>query len=384
MAISRWAYRLWSIIAGTFLCWSHLTSLIALGWLFRWTQQRVYRGLWQYSSVDEKGTFEDFCESLNQRNLSSRPRWILAEHIQERVQQPTRFRAVLQWLLVPWWSLWLNFRLGVIAFLCIFLLTGWGCLLMQFSWDFGWLNSFNKGYEQAFLGPSMGIIGIFLFILAMLYVPMARAHFAATGDYLSFFHFRFVWRLIRSRPVAYLGLATLIALMSLPLELLRIATYPLGSFYPPWRDATDAELLTHLNGYYTLCALVLFISMFITFTVAARVYRKSLLHALETGTISSDELHPTLKQVLERLGLLTIESTQQGVLGKVIRGGAKQATRWAVGVLLILVWFGFLAKTYVGEFLNRHQVTGFLNHPLVQIPCMTHIPASLEKAAKEM
>ena len=33
-------------------------------------------------------------------------------------------------------------------------------LLMLFSWEAGWDNSFNKGYEQAAIGPTTGTLGI--------------------------------------------------------------------------------------------------------------------------------------------------------------------------------------------------------------------------------
>src|SRR5947207_8578896 len=74
---------------------------------------------------------------------------------------------------------------------------------MMFSWYFGWHNSFNKGYEDAFLGLLSGLLGSFLLILALIYVPMAQAHQAAAGEIAAFFQFRVVMRLILTRLTAY-------------------------------------------------------------------------------------------------------------------------------------------------------------------------------------
>jgi hypothetical protein len=50
-------------------------------------------------------------------------------------------------------------------------------------------------------------------------------------------------------------------------------------------------------------------------------------------------------------------------------------------VLLFWIWFAFVARTYVGEFFNYHPIAGFLNQPLIELPCFDYIPGSLERAA---
>jgi hypothetical protein len=54
---------------------------------------------------------------------------------------------------------------------------------MLWSWEQGWINSFHGGYELAWFGPTMGFLGIFVFVGVMFYVPMAQAHQAVTGSY---------------------------------------------------------------------------------------------------------------------------------------------------------------------------------------------------------
>ena len=57
-------------------------------------------------------------------------------------------------------SLWLNLTIGAQAIFNTWVLTMPGCVLMLFSWYAGWHNSFNKGYEQAVVGPLTGFGGI--------------------------------------------------------------------------------------------------------------------------------------------------------------------------------------------------------------------------------
>ena len=55
-------------------------------------------------------------------------------------------------------------------------------LLLLFSWWAGWENSFNKGYEQAWVGPLLGLVGAGLALVILVHMPMAFAHFAAEGQ----------------------------------------------------------------------------------------------------------------------------------------------------------------------------------------------------------
>src|SRR5262249_22165497 len=211
--LSGW---LWRLPVGAVLCLWWWSSILVVGWLYRRMQAVVLRRWFLQSPLRAAYTFEEFCDTLGADAPVPRPRWLLRERIGTALApgQPGRLGRALT---VPWHSLWRNFKVGFQGLFCTFLLTGWGCLLMLFSCEFGWLNSFNKGYEQAVLGPVTGLLGIALFIAAMFYVPMAQAHQAATGDYRAFFEFRFVWSLIRARLGAYVGLAFLCVLVSLPL-----------------------------------------------------------------------------------------------------------------------------------------------------------------------
>jgi hypothetical protein len=273
---------------------------------------------------------------------------------------------------------------------------------MVFSWEFGWLNSFNKGYEERLIGPVTGHSGIVLFCLAMLYVPMAQAHQAATGDHRAFFDCGFVFRLIHARMGSYVGLAALMTAVSFPLEVLkslpvifdqgcpiliqdllerfeatRALPEVIKNLYPGLGGYSEVELRWGLEIYLLRCSLVFFVSLLLVRLVAARVYRSAVLRALRLGSVERRDLHPVLAGWLDRLELMPQPRPARRGFSRVIRGMGTLAARIGLYVVLFGLWFVFVAKVYVGEFICYHPVLGFLNHPLVQLPCFDYFPLHL-------
>ena len=372
----------WRILAGGLLCFSLVGSILVTGWTYRWMQGLVLRGWWKRSRFRQEGSFEVFCASFGYDAPVARPRWFLQERIKTAMnrpdavgRQPSTVRRILRCFRLPWHSLWLNFKIGFQGLFCTYLLTGLGCLLMLFSWEFGWLNSFNKGYEQSLIGSLTGLLGIIIFIAAMFYVPMAQVHQAVTGDFRAFFDVRFVWRLIRARLSAYVILAALIALISLPLEILKTAPAFFGDWTETW---SDAEVLKMLQNYYLICALVLFVSLLIWRWLAARIYQSAVLKVLGRGWVTRAELHPTLVNWLDRLDISPVPTLESAGLTYLVKSGSRSVYRRTLYVLLFFIWFGFVAKIYVGQFLNYHPFEGFMNHPLVQFPHFNYIPSDLK------
>jgi hypothetical protein len=426
----------WRILVGGLLCFSLIGSIVVTGWTYRWMQGRVLRGWWKRSRLREQGSFEDFGASLGYDAPVARPRWLLQEGMKTALnrpdaagRQPSTVRKILRALRLPWHSLWLNFKIGFQGLFCTYLLTGLGCLIMLFSWEFGWLNSFNKGYEQALVGPLAGLAGIFLFIVAMLYVPMAQAHQAVTGEARAFFDFRFVWRLIQAKPIAYTGLAAVTALAALPLIILKTAPVAFDDHFDLWSQASDAEVSRYLRYYLLGCAAFLFLTLLVVRLLASRLYQTAVLRVLERGWVARGDVHPGLNQMLKRLGLLPVlpEAAPRfacgaGTLGGWIIGAADLVVflialaaalaagpaglfvvlavwgfpwlvLWLAGLwwhrgkeigafnlrrlafgFLFWIWFAFVAQIYVSEFLNYHPVVGLVNHVLVQFPCFDFLP----------
>src|SRR5207248_1184792 len=57
---------LWRLGVGALMCFntyilSYLTSIIAVGWTYRWMQAVVLRGWWKQSPKQHAGSFRDFC-----------------------------------------------------------------------------------------------------------------------------------------------------------------------------------------------------------------------------------------------------------------------------------------------------------------------------------
>jgi hypothetical protein len=389
----------WVLLIGTLFCgpWflgsvsflNYLLALFALGWLTRWTQGRVLYGWWKRSPRLGGETFADFREALGPDAPVTWPRWFLREdfrtdYIRAEMDRPTLdgeppgfLGRMLRAAASPFLSLGLNFKMGLQALAGTCLLMGWGCLAMTFSWEFGWLNSFNKGYELAFFGPGIGIFGILLFALAMCYVPMAQIHHAATGDFRAFFDFRFVCRLILARLSAYVLLA--IAFLGLGIVLEGLKTAPVGfdDHLEVYTNATDLELLFLLRRYYFGCAAGLFVSLLLTRLFAAAVYRSAVLKVLRRGRVRRDELHPVLAGWFDRLGNLPAAQPVARGLAGFARQVARNNYRRLLYAVLLLTWVAFAAKVYVGEFLHYHPVAGFLNHPLIQLPSFDYIPQHL-------
>jgi hypothetical protein len=388
-ALFGWAWRL---AVGALFGMSYFTGILVVGWLYRWMQGRVLYGWWKQSRLSREGSFDEFRAALGPDAPVTRPRWSLREdfrttHIAAEInartadgEPPLLPRRVWRALGVPLGSLWLNLKAGSLGLLCTSLLTGWGCLFMTFSWEFGWLNSFHKGYEQAVVGPLTGVTGTLLFIAAMLYVPMAQVHQAVTGDAWAFFDFRFVWRLIKARLSAYVVLAAFITGFAVVLEVLKTAPAFFDDHLPSWTNASDSELRQMLGRYYLGCSVFLFLGLLATHLLAAAVYRSAVLKVLRRGRVGREQLHPRLGGWLDRLGLLPEPPPVEAGLLRAVRALGRRGYRAVLFGLLVVIWFAFAAKVYVGEFFNYHPYVGFMNHPAVQFPCVNYVPQTPENA----
>jgi hypothetical protein len=385
----------WRLAIGVLFCMSWWTSILVVGWIYRLVQGRVLYAWWKRSPLRSRGSFASFRATLGPDAPVTRPRWFLRERFTTESfrgellaptadgEPPLWPRIALRAIASPLRSLWRNVKIGVQALLCIFLLTGWGCLLMTFSWEFGWLNSFTKGYEQFAVGPLTGVSGLLLFCLTLCYVPMAAVHQAVTGDLWAFFDFRFVWRLIRARLSAYLLLSLLTAGMGALLQILKTVPAFFDDSSDFWTNLSDTQLHEALWQYYLFGCVVLFVTLLVTHLLAAHIYRSAVLKVLRRGRVSREQLHPVLAAWLGRLELLpAVQPPPQG-LAHVLRATGRAGYRRVLFVLLFLTWLGYGFSVYVAEFLNYHPYVGFLNHPLVQIPCFNYIPPELTAASKQ-
>lgn len=270
---------------------------------------------------------------------------------------------------------WRNVCKGVVCLLGTYCLSLPGMALWTFSWRYGWDNSFNKGYEQAYIGPTLGVSGILLFMLAMLYVPLAQVQLAVAGRAVSFFRWRIVRAVFMGNLMGVLLLAAAYALAALPINVLLAGVLFRFNDTIDSPTLTDAELLEQLKRYFLIVGAVgLPLYAWVRVT-AGRVYARGFLHAVRTGTLCRSALlgMPALEQAHDAASTLATKKTWKTLR----RGGATM-----VVVAMLLIWFVFVAQIYVRQFLNYVPMQGWLNQPLVHSLWLSYIPSHLEQGTE--
>jgi hypothetical protein len=381
----RTVLGIWKFIAGVALTQNVLGSVAVVGWTYRAVQRAAQKQWWKQGPAEEN-CFCDFVQcSTYHRSLGGWPNWIV-QHDQawmraHKVAGVAKTRAMVKALVH---SLWLNFKIGFQGIFNTFVLTAPSGALMLFAWYAGWHNSFNKGYEQAPVGPLTGIAGIILFIAALYYLPMAQARQASTGDWRAFYQFKLVWRLIRKKWLACFGLALLYSALSIPVTILK--TVP--AFFPQINeklaDLPPIQALHFAKLYYFYAAFVVFAAFVALRIVAARIYASGLLACIRSGALTEDVLAENEWETLHRLGLLApCPAPSRHFLVRTIAWLGTRVGRITTGVALFLVWFTFVAQIYVSEFLLKSPWgRGWINQPLVQLPWFNYIPPALKSAAE--
>lgn len=365
----------WMTFVGTVLCTTPIGAIFVVGWTYRLMQRRSFAH-WRGVS----GAVDDGAEVVFPRQL---PNWF----VREDAFRATRgdwagpggvFRKAGLLVRGVFGSFWDNLRVGAQAMANTWAVTLFPCVLWAFSWYAGWDNSFNKGYEQAFVGPLTGLLGVVLFIGVMFYLPMAQARQAATGEWRAFYQFRVVRELVRRRPLASLILAVCYSLASLPLAILITLPTALPQINPGigFGDMEEVELLKYLNDYFFRVSFLGFALFVLVRVLTARIYASALLDGVLSGGIDLAALCTREKELLTLGGVEWSKSARSG-RGNYIRRIVTGPLRGGLVALTIFVWFTFVAQIFVGTFLNYHSLRGWLNQPLVQAPWFSYIPSHL-------
>ena len=372
---------------GMIFCQSMLGALLVLGWTLRAMQRTTFRQWWKRGApARNAGRFEDFmAASPNTVGHRHWPNWLRAQDFSCATCRP----GLLGWLrgvAIVWFgSLSENFRLGAQGILNVWVLTLPGCVLWLFAWYDGWNNSFNKGYEQFWVGPATGWFGILFFIAAMFYVPLAQARQAATGQWRSFYQFRLVWNLIRRQWLACLLLAVGYAALSLPVLVLKTAPTFFATNNPTLAALSDAEVLTLLRRYFFWSAALVFPAYVVVRLAAARIYAAAVLDSIQSGALPESELAEAEWEVLHRLDLLAPQPPRlRSPLVWWLAFAGTRAGRAIAGFLTALVWLAFVALIFTAEFFKYDGAHAWLNHPLVQLPWCRYVPAGLQNPGGEL
>ncbi len=372
----------WRFIVGVACCQHPMLAVLVVGWTYRLMQQHVLKQWWKASDRRADTTFAEVLLSIPETQLDGYgPNWMLHQSFRKALgdvwKRPTPFdkkmRLTLSCLAG---SLWQNAKFGVQAMMNTWALTLPGCSLWLFAWFAGWNNSFHKGYELAWVGPATGLIGVGLFITAMLYVPMAQARQAATGSWRSFYDVALVATLIRQCWRASVILAGLYALLALPvMTLITLPTF-FEQIWPELIALSDTETVEVLKQYAFRVGALGFIVFVGLKLAAARIYAAGVVRVVRSGAVGIDELGAHEQDALTTLGIVpsTIEPQRSA------RGRLGLGSRLASGIavsLVVILWFSFVAQIFVAAFLNYRPIVGWLNHPLVHLPWFVYIPAGL-------
>lgn len=375
---------------GMIFCQGLLGSILVVGWSYRLAQRLALKFWFSRSSRSQtNGAFIGFLAASDfSQPHADWPNWFVQQGFREVLRNRseaglgTRLLYLIRALIH---SLWLNFCTGLRAILCTWTLTIPAGILWWFGWYDGWNNSFNKGYEQAAVGPLISILGIGWFIGAMFYVPLAQARQAVTGEWRSFFDFRFVWRLARASRLSCVGLALLYCAFAVPLSVLKATPMFWPQMNPALADLSAARALSALNHYYFWCALVMLPTYVALRLLAARIYARAILHGVQLGQISLSDLHRVEREALERLGLLELRpKPQRSAFLRFVTWSTTRFGRIAATSALIFLSFVFVAEIYISEFVCYHGARGWLNQPLVQLPWFHYVPASLKNPSDQL
>ncbi len=369
-----------------------LGAIVVIGWTYRLMQRSALKAWWKRSDSWNDGVrFQSFATSDPEfRPFLTWPNWILRQQFlttrRYRREKPGFLGQAYLLARDLTHSLAFNFRLGARALLCTWTVTLIPMLLWQFAWHLGWDNSFNKGYEQAAIGPATYFLGIFLFIGIMFYLPMAQARQAVSGNWRAFFHFKAVRHLIRRRWFFCFVLAGLYALAGLPVMAAEAAIYFLGNNNPALDALNDLEAYRYLNVYlFWISLLVIFPAFVFLRLIAARIYASAMREAIESG--DADKARPSEfeSNAFRTLGIGERPKRERSLPTRFVLWTGSTGGRITAAILCAFLWFAFTVQPVVQQFfIYQPALKGYLNRPLVQLPWFHRVPKQLAQDAAKL
>lgn len=303
------------IAVGTLLCLTPIGAMLALGWITR-RMGTTIRARW--------GTTADA------------PGWVLGP----------RGAGWMAWLLG---GLAANVRAGLMALIGLGVWTLPVTLAWLGAWWAGWENSFNKGYEQASVGPAVWAFATLLFLPVLVHSPLALAHAAQEDRLGAMFEIRRIRSLARVAGWRLAGLALVSVLAAFALLGLRVVPVFIEGVVPEFAAMTVAQQLQIANGLDLLSA-------FTAFTAAAYLrWRAASVYAAVAPRAAAHR----------RFFLLWEEHPAARLKPETCRAGRVGITVW-LG-MSGLIWATLPVLIVIGQFMNYSPVL-WLSHPVVLLP----------------
>ncbi len=155
------------LLIGVLLCTAIPSAVLVVGWTFRLMRRRIVRGWWRQSDARAGVPFDEFVRTLPVEVSSAPlPRWFVASDFRARLRKPDqqgeapgRLRMVLRVPRLLVGGLLENVRFGLLTLLVSAVFVWPGAFFLLGGWEYGWNVSFYKGYEQAYVGRTVGFAG---------------------------------------------------------------------------------------------------------------------------------------------------------------------------------------------------------------------------------
>ncbi|MEM9471233.1 MAG: hypothetical protein AAGA00_04700 [Pseudomonadota bacterium] len=319
-----------NIFIATALCLTPFTAVIVLGWMMRVMRREIVIESGRYSRANGK------------RDVSRKAALMTVSALPE-LAATARFPG---WVKGFWDTLLSSLKAAIAVSLA---LLPFGTVLLL-SWWAGWENSFNKGYEQAWVGPLLAAVGIALGAFTLVHLPMALAHHAAEQRVGAIWSIGLIHRLIGRVRWRYLMLTLATVALSAPLFLVQILPTFMESIYPGLATASPEEFEAFALFYYAGATAYLVLVLLVLRRWAARLYaRAALLH-------QSNELQ-FIRNVSDMLDRPAAPARPApGRFGGII-----------AGLLMLACWLAFVAALYVAQFAN-HAWWNWISFPLTGLP----------------
>ena len=235
---SRFFRWLRDMAVGTLLCLTPVAALLALGWQMRAVSRRI-DARWGV--------------------VATSPGWVLGAR-------------GTGWLSRLIGGLAANVRAGVFAFLGLAMLTLPFTVLWLGAWWAGWENSFNKGYEQAAVGPIVWSIGTVLALPVLAHLPLAVAYAAHESRVSAFFEVSRIRSLAAASGWRIAWLALLGVVLSIPFFGMRALPVFVEGIVPGFADMTGEQQAQVAFGFDLFGAGLAFVLMLFFKLRAASVY----------------------------------------------------------------------------------------------------------------
>ncbi|HEU5118565.1 MAG TPA: hypothetical protein VFT74_18345, partial [Isosphaeraceae bacterium] len=358
------------LLIGVFLCTGLPAAVLVVGWTFRLMRRRIVRGWWRQSDARAGLRFEEFVRTVPV-DVSSAPlpRWFVASDFRSRLQRPNRkgqapgrLRMALRIPRLLLGGLLENVCYGLLVLFVSALFVWPGGLFLLGGWEYGWNVSFNKGYEQAYIGRTVGFVGVVMLASAMCYVPMATTHLAISGNIRSFFQFRLIFRLIRHKRVSLAGYALLVVALGFPASFLWGMVVFLPNMFPWLETATPRQMNTFIQRFSLLGAFYVFPAYVVVHLAAARIYRGAVLNLIRREPEWGDRMPASTRRILESLDLWESEPARRpNRLIRAVVSTSRRGSHAMLWVVTVLAWFLVPAEMLLAQFLVYHPYLVWLN-----------------------